>query len=262
MLGFLHLARAHHLAGLRDPATAEGHLAEAARIAAHTGETEGWDLAWGPRNVALWRMAFLLDTGRPETAMETAATVEVTGLPAVRQVYFWLDMGRAAEAIGRDREAVRMLLAAERVGPQHARSSVSARETARALLRKGMMSPDLRGLCERMSLTDAVVVRKCSSITRDVRNFPTTAWLCGSGHCIGGRAREPARRRRIPVTAAPGQGVHARWEHDPEQSRGEQAEEAEREAARQRILAQAEAERTPVEDTTRAVPDRRWRRGR
>ncbi|MEU3457402.1 hypothetical protein ABZ671_27930 [Micromonospora sp. NPDC006766] len=45
-------------------------------------------------------------------------------------------------------------------------------------------------------------------------------------------------------------------------SRGEQAEAAEREAAKQRILAQAEAERIPVEETTRAVPDRRWRRER
>ncbi|WP_428967042.1 helix-turn-helix domain-containing protein [Micromonospora fluostatini] len=153
VLGFLHLARAHHLAGLRDRASAEDHLAEAARIAAHTGETESWDLAWGPRNVALWRMAYQLDTGRPEEAMETAAGVELTGLPAVRQVYFWLDLSRAAEAVGRDREATRMLLAAERVGPQHARSSASARETVRSLLRSGATSPELRGLCERMSLT-------------------------------------------------------------------------------------------------------------
>ncbi|MFI6823426.1 helix-turn-helix domain-containing protein [Micromonospora sp. NPDC050187] len=153
VLGFLHLARAHHLAGLRDQASAEDHLAEAARIAAHTGETESWDLAWGPRNVALWRMAFQLDTGHPERAMQTAAGVDLTGLPPVRQVYFWLDMGRAAEAVGRDREAVRMLLAAERVGPQHARSSTSARETVRSLLRRGATSPELRGLCERMSMT-------------------------------------------------------------------------------------------------------------
>ncbi|MCZ7438831.1 hypothetical protein O7598_20630 [Micromonospora sp. WMMC241] len=44
-------------------------------------------------------------------------------------------------------------------------------------------------------------------------------------------------------------------------SRGEQIEAAEREAAKRRLLAQAEAERIPVEETTRAVPDRRWRRG-
>ena len=42
---------------------------------------------------------------------------------------------------------------------------------------------------------------------------------------------------------------------------GEQIEAAEREAAKRRLLAQAEAERIPVEETTRAVPDRRWRRG-
>ncbi|MFI0793966.1 hypothetical protein ACH4OY_14945 [Micromonospora rubida] len=48
---------------------------------------------------------------------------------------------------------------------------------------------------------------------------------------------------------------------EPAVSRGEQGEAAEREAAKRRILAQAEADRIPVEETTRAVPDRRWRRG-
>ncbi|BCJ62908.1 hypothetical protein [Micromonospora endophytica] len=37
---------------------------------------------------------------------------------------------------------------------------------------------------------------------------------------------------------------------------------AEQEAAKQRILDQAEAERTPLDDTTRVVPDRRRRRER
>ncbi|WP_327043459.1 hypothetical protein OG400_05995 [Micromonospora ureilytica] len=45
------------------------------------------------------------------------------------------------------------------------------------------------------------------------------------------------------------------------EDRGEQIQAAERETARQRILAQAEAERIPPDETTRAVPDRRWRRG-
>ncbi|WP_428963200.1 hypothetical protein [Micromonospora fluostatini] len=48
---------------------------------------------------------------------------------------------------------------------------------------------------------------------------------------------------------------------DPVRTLGERIQEAEREAARQRILALAEAERIPVEETTRAVPDRRGRRG-
>ncbi|MGW1062439.1 hypothetical protein OG559_01925 [Micromonospora sp. NBC_01405] len=49
-------------------------------------------------------------------------------------------------------------------------------------------------------------------------------------------------------------------DNGPAQSRSEQAEAAEREAARQRLLKQAEADRIPADDTTRAVPDRRWRR--
>ncbi|MFG1777981.1 hypothetical protein ACGFIG_16305 [Micromonospora sp. NPDC049048] len=47
---------------------------------------------------------------------------------------------------------------------------------------------------------------------------------------------------------------------DESASRGEQVEATEREAAKRRLLDQAEAERVPVEETTRAVPDRRWRR--
>ncbi|WP_341716005.1 hypothetical protein QQG74_18430 [Micromonospora sp. FIMYZ51] len=53
----------------------------------------------------------------------------------------------------------------------------------------------------------------------------------------------------------PGQG-------DESVSRGERIQAAEREAAKRRLLEQAEAERVPVEETTRAVPDRRWRRDR
>ncbi|MFY1705545.1 hypothetical protein ACN28G_28165 [Micromonospora sp. WMMA1923] len=48
----------------------------------------------------------------------------------------------------------------------------------------------------------------------------------------------------------------------PQQSLGEQLQSAEHEAARQRILDLAEAERIPVEETTRVVPDRHRRRGR
>ncbi|WP_320068412.1 hypothetical protein [Micromonospora sp. RTGN7] len=50
-------------------------------------------------------------------------------------------------------------------------------------------------------------------------------------------------------------------QRDPAPSRSEQAEAAEHETAKQRLLAQAEADRIPVDETTRAVPDRRWRRG-
>lgn len=150
--GFLHLARAHHAAGLHDLDAAAEHLAEATAIADRTGETDSWDLAWGPRNVALWRMALELDTGRVGEAIETAATVPMDGLPAVRQVYYYLDLARGLADVGRADDAVRTLLAAERTGPQHTRSSVAARETARSLLRLQRATSPLAGLAERMGI--------------------------------------------------------------------------------------------------------------
>lgn len=155
--GFLHLARAHHSAGLKDLATAEAHLVEAADIAERTGETDAWDMVWGPNNVRLWRMALELDTGRAGEALETAGQIEITGLPAVRQVYFYLDLARGLTDVGRYDDAIRRLLAAERIGAQHTRSSTAARETARTLLgheQRKMASSPLYAFCERVGVID------------------------------------------------------------------------------------------------------------
>jgi len=152
LLGFLHLARSLHCAGTHDLATAQDHITEAATIAARTGESGAWDMAWGPRNVALWQMALQLDTGRAGESIETARTIKVDELPAQRQVYFYMDLARGLADVDRGHDAVRMLLNADRVGPQHARSSTAARETAKSLLRKGEGGSALRGLCERMGV--------------------------------------------------------------------------------------------------------------
>jgi transcriptional regulator with XRE-family HTH domain len=156
-LGFLHLARAHHNAGLKDLSTADDHLVEAARIAERTGETTTWDLMFGPSNAALWRMAFELDTGRAGEAMETAGLVQAAALPATRQVYFYIDMARGYADLHRIDDGVRMLLRAEQVAPQHARSSTAAKVAARSLLyeaRRAAVGSQLRGLCERLGVAD------------------------------------------------------------------------------------------------------------
>jgi transcriptional regulator with XRE-family HTH domain len=155
-LGFLHLAMAHQATGLKDTETAGDHLAEAAEIAARTGETTSWDLQFGPSNVALWRMAIELDTGHAGRAVETAKLVNVGRLPPTRQVAFYVDLARGLADLDRSKEATRMLTTAERIAPQHTRSSTLARMTARMLLdhaatRAG--GSDLRGLCERMGVS-------------------------------------------------------------------------------------------------------------
>jgi transcriptional regulator with XRE-family HTH domain len=156
-LGFLHLVRAHHTIGLKDPATAEDHFAEAARIAERTGETTSWDLVFGPSNVALWQMAAEIDTGQPDKAIVTGRRARLSGLPPTRQVAFYLDMARGLADTGHDRQAVRMLLTAERIAAQHTRSVAAARVVARSLLdkaRRSAGSSELRGLCERMGVAD------------------------------------------------------------------------------------------------------------
>jgi transcriptional regulator with XRE-family HTH domain len=154
VLGFTHLARAHHATGLHDHEAAAGHLAAAAQLAARTGETGAWDLQWGPRNVSLWTVSHQIDTGRPGEAVETAGDLDVAALPAVRSVYLFTDLARALTDVRRDDEAVRMLMAAERVAPQHTRSSAAARETARALLHKARRASVVQGLCERMGIAE------------------------------------------------------------------------------------------------------------
>jgi transcriptional regulator with XRE-family HTH domain len=151
VLGFSHLTRAYHSTGLKETDTAAAHLDEAAAIADRTGETDAWDLAFGPNNVALWKMAVDLDTGEPGRALETACDVQVGGMLPTRQVAFYIDMARGLADVRRDQAAVRMLLTAERTAPQFTRSSTAARVVARSLLTKARRAaggPELRGICE------------------------------------------------------------------------------------------------------------------
>jgi transcriptional regulator with XRE-family HTH domain len=154
VLGFTHLARAHHATGMRDESAAAGHLAEAARLAERTGETDAWDLQWGARNVGLWTVAHQIDTGRPGEAVDTATGLDVAALPPIRQVNLYTDLARALTDVRRNDEAVRMLVTAERVAPQHTRSSAAARETARVLLHKARRASSIQGLAERMGVAD------------------------------------------------------------------------------------------------------------
>jgi hypothetical protein len=74
-----------------------------------------------------------------------------------RQVFFYADAARAyARLRGKEREAIRYLLIAERLAPQHVHTSALAQETIRALLERSQREAggtELRGLCERMRVS-------------------------------------------------------------------------------------------------------------
>lgn len=158
VLGMLHMVSTLGAMGQHRPEDAFAHIAEAEAIATRTGETTAWAMWFGPTNVAVWRVGLEVDAGSNGKGAEIARTTQVGRLPLSRQVTFHLDVARAlaADRKGHDR-AVRALLTAERLAPQHVRSSPSARETAHDLresARRASVGSALRGLCERVGLPD------------------------------------------------------------------------------------------------------------
>ncbi|GIM97994.1 hypothetical protein Ato02nite_097870 [Paractinoplanes toevensis] len=157
VLGQLHLVAAlasrfrHRLDDSRD------WLAEAAVLARRTGETDTKGLFFGPTNVDIWRMSIEVEDGDPALVVEIARRTDPAAIPAgVRQVFYYADTARALARVGgRDREAIRFLLVAERIAPQHVRTSVELAEAIRVLLersRRQAGGTELRALSERMQV--------------------------------------------------------------------------------------------------------------
>ncbi|GGL99974.1 hypothetical protein [Micromonospora yangpuensis] len=106
---------------------------------------------------------------------------------------------------------------------------------------------------------DEYLLRVALTLAR--RHRSVWSWRRWRRVCRCGAELPCRQQHRVPIN-------RGHWP-DQEQPRSrnqrslaEQMHEAEHNAARARILAQAEAERIPVEETTRAVPEWWWRRGR
>ncbi|HEV2088656.1 MAG TPA: hypothetical protein VGR21_10120, partial [Cryptosporangiaceae bacterium] len=154
--GMHQLTAASACLGVSDEERAREHLAEARSAAERTGELRGWSF-FGPTNVGFWQTSMEVDTGNYGRAVEIARTIHPNTVESPsRHVAFYIDLARAlAKARGRQPEAVRVLLTAERIAPQRARSATQAREVARHLLnsaRREAGGSQLRGLCERMGV--------------------------------------------------------------------------------------------------------------
>ncbi|GAA1584925.1 hypothetical protein J3R03_008459 [Actinoplanes couchii] len=130
-------------------------LNEAAALALRIGETDTTRMFFGPTNVDIWRMSIEVDDGDPAQVVEIARRTDPAAIPAgIRQVFYYADTARALVRLGgRDREAIRFLLTAERIAPQHVRTSTELAVTVRSLLdrsRRQAGGAELRALGERM----------------------------------------------------------------------------------------------------------------
>jgi transcriptional regulator with XRE-family HTH domain len=156
MLGALHLSAAYALHGLGRLDDALVYIAEARRIADRTGDSTELELYFGPTNVGIWHVSMTADGGDPGEAIAAAAQLNPTLIDAVhRQTAFYLDTGRALARVGRDDQAVRQFVTAERIAPQWVHADPLVAEALRALLdrsRRNATGSQLRGLCERMGI--------------------------------------------------------------------------------------------------------------
>jgi transcriptional regulator with XRE-family HTH domain len=157
ILGSLQLVCAYSSLARKRLDDSRAWSAEAARIARRTGETTTMGLYFGPTNVDIWRINIEVDEGDPGRAVEIARGANPAAIPVnLRQVYYYADTARAlARLPGKDSEAIRLLLTAERLAPQHVHTSADLQATTRALLersRRQAGGTDLRGLCARMGV--------------------------------------------------------------------------------------------------------------
>ena len=157
MLGCLHLAAALASRCRKRLDDSRVWLTEAAALARRTGETDTMGMFFGPANVDIWRMSIEVEGDDPGRVVEIAQRTDPAAIQAgIRQVFYYADTARALTFVGgRDREAVRFLLTAERIAPQHVRTSTDLFAAVRTLLdrsRRQAGGTELRALHERMQV--------------------------------------------------------------------------------------------------------------
>lgn len=142
--GQLHLGATVIAARAQDKTTVKTHLAEARRLADHTGEAGHvhW-LSFGPTNVQLHEVSADVELRHYGKAVTDAAAVTMpNSWPLSRRAHFYVDKARAEMEIGRTESALEDLVTARKMAPQQTRYHPGARETIKGLVHKRRTTPD------------------------------------------------------------------------------------------------------------------------
>ena len=157
VLGQLHLTCANALTSMGRNDEAADRLRAARQLANRVGDTDTYGLMFGPTNVGFWSVSMETDGGDPARAIALARDVNPSAVPSPsRQAAFYLDTARALARTDSDRQALRMIVAAERIAPQKVHSAPLVAELVRLLLHRAQtraVDAELRGICERIGLT-------------------------------------------------------------------------------------------------------------
>ncbi|WP_406014315.1 helix-turn-helix domain-containing protein [Streptomyces sp. NBC_00984] len=144
LTGQLHLGAAVMAGRAQDRARAEGHLAEAGRIAGLTGEAAHvhW-LTFGPTNVDVHRVSVLAELDEYGAAAQAGKGVRIPReWPASRRSHHYAELARAQMWTGALDDAFANLLRARKSAPQQARYHQTVRETYAGLEAAKRQLPD------------------------------------------------------------------------------------------------------------------------
>ncbi|MFG3281620.1 helix-turn-helix domain-containing protein [Streptomyces sp. NPDC048111] len=144
MTGQLHLGASVMAGRSKDKTAALGHLDEAKRIAAGTGEAVSvhW-LAFGPTNVSVHRVSVLAELDEYGDATQAARGLTIPrDWPASRRSHHYAEVARAQMWTGELDASFRNLLQARKAAPQQARYHPTVRETYAGLEAARRQLPD------------------------------------------------------------------------------------------------------------------------
>ncbi|MFF8989157.1 helix-turn-helix domain-containing protein [Streptomyces sp. NPDC014983] len=142
--GQLHLGGSVMAGRAHNEDQAMGHLAEAERIAARTGEAPKvlW-MAFGGVNVSVHRVSVLAELDKYDKAVEEADQLTIpANWPKSRMSHHWAEVARAQMWTGRTEASFRSLLKARKTAPQQAKYHPMVRETYASLEAARRRLPD------------------------------------------------------------------------------------------------------------------------
>jgi len=154
LAGMIHLEAAIATARRQDRSGAAEHLHHAEQAAGRVGERDDYLTAFGPSNVAMHRLVVAVELGEGAGAVERARRLRPRALPTTeRRAHFLIDLARAHGQARQDDEALRALLAADRIAPAQVRNYPLAAEMVSDMLdRRRTYNSDLRAMARRLGL--------------------------------------------------------------------------------------------------------------
>src|SRR5215472_3493316 len=131
------------------------YLAQAAEVGQRLGSDTGhYGLIFGPTNVKIHAVATAIELDDADEAIRRSEGFEPAGaVPAERSSHHYIDLARAQLVTGQREQALRSLLTADKLTPQHTRNHPMARETVTGLVRVHARIPEsLRSMARRMGV--------------------------------------------------------------------------------------------------------------